>query len=456
MSFFGLAGAEPVTPDDSRLPPRVVDAMGCGDGGRILIFQVWTAGTRKVATLDPTSGSDGAILLVGNLRRGKFQHVAYLVESFGELNADGQLEFDLSALFALPLPTVCGVIRHAVRAKTLVWSEHATLNGLHGHMSPSRSLLRAVAEDGRANRGPTAQATGVFPGPNCLAKMRGTPLSGRVRCTRTRRKGQPDRWTLKFARVGDYILLVGGGTDRQPRRFRRLGSAEMHVGSPGDTNPLVDLEMDLDEFVATCVRCGIYRQLWAKRLRRARLRLSELIEEAKACANGDALSRYLLSLERAGSTSAAEIYSVLPRPPPCLRTDIPPDDYEKAFKFDQRWFINRVCSGLTACGQHQLSQAILNKVQSVGAEWVAKAPRRRPSEDKHRGRMREMETLRGKKNPSCSSCTISCAADCVYPLDPRTLPSVGPVEIVVALAEAEAREQKAIDAQMASMELPEE
>ena len=453
MRLFGLAGAEPVAPDDPRLPPELVRAMACGKGtSRFLVFEVWTAGA-KVATLCPNSGSDGTIVIVGNPRRGRFRQVGYLVESFAAMNAEGKLEFDLLSLFGLPLQTVCGIIEHAARATTLVWSEYASLAGLHGHLSPSRKLLLTVAENERARKTAIPAPSGVFPGPNRLAEMRGTPLSAPVKCSKERRKGQPDRWVITFKRFGDYILLCGGGTDRNGHRVRRLSATEMPAGLPNCTNPLVNMQMGLEEFIETCVQCGIYRQLWAKRQRRARVLLTEMIEEAKANGAGDALSSFLVSLETSNRNSADEIYSVLPRPPPCLRLNIPSADYEKAFKFDQRWFINRVCSGLTACGQHQLAYTILNGVDMKGTAW---AGRRRASEDKHRGRMREMENFRGKTNPSCSGCTISSPDDCIHPLDPRQLTNVGPVEIVVELAKAEFREQSALDDIISAMELPSE
>lgn len=426
MGLFGLSGASPVAPDDSRLPRPLVKAMG--KGGRFLIFEVWTAGG-KVATVPPNTGSDGSIILVSGPRRGTFRQVAILLGSFAlpTPGVGGGMRFNLRDLFAMPLEVVCSVVHRAAQDTSLVWSEYVSLSSMHGEMSPSKKLLETVAEDERCQKTAPPSVSGVFPGPNCLAKMRGTELSAPVRCIQLR----TNRWVIRFRRIGDFVLLC-----------RAL---------PNEPNPLVELEMNMDEFVARCTRSGIYRQLWAKRMRHARLVLSELIEEARAGGKGDPASKFILSLHAAAQDSSNEIFTFLD-PPPCLKLDVPTADYEKAFKFDQRWFINRVCSGLVACGQRQLAQAILERIRSKGWDWVNQAPRRRASEDKHKGRMGEMGTWRGKTNPSCSSCTISCPTKCAYPLNLETFTNVGPVEIIVGLAEAAAAEERAVDALMADLE----
>ena len=264
---------------------------------------------------------------------------------------------------------------------------------------------------------------------------------------------------VRFRLWGDVALLMAGGWQR------KLAKGERQVFE----DPLLNMQredsgswrMTLDNFFCMCKERRIFLRLRAHQVADARPRLERLIQDAADLCETDATSLLLRKLgDGTATTATGTVFDTLGDQclPPCLGLQTTPAEYEARFKNDMRFFINRVCSELVNRGQVKLKDEILAQYKRIGNAYVAAsaAPQRRNSLNKAEDRFRQMSTLGGKRPPACSNCPVdSCAAECA-PEGMELFHGIGPVDILIRLAEEYAAEQRSIEAAMAEVDAADE
>lgn len=459
MGLLGLEGTRRVRVDDPRLPPKLRVAL-CAGGTvpHALVFEVWTA-HGHMAELHRCAGSDGVVVVVSNPRFGTFRKVACLVRNCGTEMPDGMVRYDLRHLFKQDLRQTLTLIEHVVKSGP-AWSELASVFDVHGPIPRTRSGLGTIFEAEAGWKDGLPQP-GVQIGPVRLAKIkatRGDRLSADPICTYSAKRKSPGGsggFQVGCRRWGDWIILLSGGWRRRPQPRLRKGPNGVSIKAiPAEH---VDLKvhrdetgmwvMDLDDYFALCEERRIYQRLRAEAVGAARDKLVSMSETKDTDATS-VLLRQTAVKTQAGHTHPA-FSGFGESSPPCMKLQSSVAQYDAEWKYDTRWFINRVCSGLVAKNQLQLAEIILARIDALGRTYVERTPKpgRRASADKHRSRMLAMRRLRSNTPPTCGGCQISCAADCA-PSGMDLFPSVGPVDIIIETARRAEEEEREIEEAM--------
>ena len=445
--------------DDPRLPPVLRVAL-CAGGTvpRAVVFEVWTA-HNHTAELHRSAGSDGAVVVVSNPRFGTFRHVACLVRSCGTESADGMIRYDLLQLFRQDLRQTITLIEHVVKSGP-AWSELASVFDVHGPIPRTRAGLGTIFE-ATAGWKDDLPAPGVRIGPVRLAEIkasRGDQLSAPPRCTFSAKRESPG--ALAGFRVacrcwGDWVILLAGGWKRHKHPDIRKGPGGTTIRAAAAEDADLEIKRDdrgwwtmsLDHFFELCDSRRIYQRLRTEAMRNARSKLVEMSKTTDQDATSVLLQR--LTASRANTLPDSAFSALGSTSPPCLTLDSTAKDYDEEWKYDKRWFINRVCSGLVAKNQVRLAELILERIDAIGTTYVEQTPQpqRRASMDKHRSRMQAMRRLRSNRPPTCASCQVSCAADCA-PEGMGLFPGVGPVDIIIEMARRADEEDAEIEAAM--------
>lgn len=459
MGLLGLEGTRRVRVDDPRLPPKLRVAL-CAGGTvpHAVVFEVWTA-HNHTAELHRTAGSDGVVVVVSNPRFGTFRHVACLVRSCGTESADGMVRYDLRQLFRQDLRQTITLIEHVVKSGP-AWSELASVFDVHGRIPRTRAGLGTIIE-ATAGWKDDLPAPGVRIGPARLAEIkatRGDLLSAPPRCTFSAKRESPGAsagFRVACRCWGDWVILLAGGwkRPRHPSVRKGPGGAAIKVSLAEDDELEISRDdkgwwtMTLDNFFELCDSRRIFHRLRTEAMRTARIKLLEMSNTTDQDATSILLQR--LTTSKAEAFSDAALLALGNTPTPCLNLESTAKEYEEQWKYDKRWFINRVCSGLVAKNQVRLAELILERIDAIGTTYVEKTPKpqRRASKDKHRSRMQAMRRLRSNRPPTCAGCSVSCAANCA-PEGMGLFPGVGPVDIIIEKARRASEEDAEIEAAM--------